>query len=357
MVLTDHLLSYFFSIICTCYFDDFPTVSPSGSAALASKCMSVFLNLLGWDHAQVGAKAVDFAEEFSALGVTIQLNSLHSGSFVLANKPSRIEKIVKMLDDVSRSGALSRAQAAEIQGHLNFASGFFLSKALKFLLGRFDAAARFASRDKAVSIKHLCELTKSILLAIPPRCFKSSAMSQPHVLFTDGAWEDGVASAGLVFYDSSKGQASAQEIEVPTELIEVWKQNVGDQMICQIEMYAYLVARYHHQAILLDQSAIAFIDNEAARFSICKGTATSPSLMAMARILQMWETKAPLIWVERVASFSNPADGPSRKRVLETASELGAIPIADPMKLPADIVKQVISVSKDRLVHLPVVPW
>ena len=117
--------------------------------------MSVFLNLLGWDHAQVGAKAVDFAEEFSALGVTIQLNSLHSGSFVLANKPSRIEKIVKMLDDVSRSGTLSRAQASEIQGHLNFASGFFLSKALKFLLGRFDAAARFASRDKAVSIKHL----------------------------------------------------------------------------------------------------------------------------------------------------------------------------------------------------------
>ena len=225
-------------------------------------------------------------------------------------------------------------------------------------MGRFDAAARFASRDKAVSIKHLCELTKSILLAIPPRCFKSSAMSQPHVLFTDGAWEDGVASAGLVFYDSSKGQASAQEIEVPTELIEVWKQNVGDQLICQIEMYAYLVARYHQGAILLDQSAIAFIDNEAARFSISKGTATSPSLMAMARILQMWETKAPtLIWVERVASFSNPADGPSRKRVLETASELGAIPIADPMKLPADIVKQVISVTKDPLVHLPVVPW
>ena len=353
-----HLLSYFFSIICTCYYDDFPTISPSDSATLVSKCMSVFLNLLGWDHAQVGAKAVDFAEEFSALGVTIQLSSLHSGSFVLANKPSRIEKIVKMLDDVSQSGTLSKAQAAEIQGHLNFASGFFLSKALKFLLGRFDAAAKFASRDKANNIKHLCALTKSILLAIPPRCFKSSAMSQPHVLFTDGGWEDGAASAGLVFYDSSKSQASVQEIEVPMELIEVWKQNVGDQLICQIEMYAYLVARYHYQAILLDQSAIAFIDNEAARFSISKGTATSPSLMAMARMLQMWETKAPtLMWVERVASFSNPADGPSRRRVLETASELGALPIADIMKLPADIVKQVIAVTKDPLIHLPVVPW
>ena len=123
-------------------------------------------------------------------------------------------------------------------------------------------------------------------------------------------------------------------------------------------MYAYLVARYHYQAILLDQSAIAFIDNEAARFSISKGTATSPSPMAMARMLQMWETKAPtLMWVERVASFSNPADGPSRKKVLETASELGAMPIADLMKLPADIVKQVIAITKDPLIHLPVVPW
>ena len=36
-------------------------------ASLTSRCMSSLLNLLGWDHAQVGTKALDFDCEFTAL--------------------------------------------------------------------------------------------------------------------------------------------------------------------------------------------------------------------------------------------------------------------------------------------------
>ena len=288
-------------------------MSPGSSAALASKCMSLFLNLLGWDHAQVGAKAIDFAEEFAALGVSINMASAHLGSFTLFNKPSRIEKIVKMLDDVSHSGVLSRSQAAEIQGHLNFASGFFLSKSLKFLLGKFDAAAKASSHNKAANVRRLCELTKAMLTSIPPRCFRASAMGKPHLLFTDGAWEDGRASAGLVFFDSSKLELTVQEILVPKNVLEAWEASVGEQLICQIEMYAFMVARYHFREVIHNKAAIAWIDNEAARYAVSKGTASSPSLVAMARVLQSWETQWPtLMWVERVASFSNPADGPSK---------------------------------------------
>ena len=351
-----HLLCFFFSTVCTCYYDDFPTVSPASSSSLASKCMSIFLNLLGWDHAQVGVKAVDFASEFSALGVTVKLDSIHQGSFTLFNKPSRIEKIVKMLDEVSEKGILSRSHAAEIQGHLNFASGFFLSKSLKFLLGKFDEAAKTASHSRASSVKHLCDLTKAILTAIPPRIFMATSMGNPHLLFTDGAWEDGQASAGMVMYDPSKLSVLVQEIHVPEKLIETWKATVGDQLICQIEMYAFLVARYNLRSVLHNRAAVVWIDNEAARYAISKGTATSPSLMAMARILQSWETVWPtLIWVERVASYSNPADGPSRHRVKETAIELGGIPEMELMTLPDDIVEQLVELTNKPLAHLPMI--
>ena len=350
-----HLLCHFFAIICTCYYDDFPTVSPGNFAALASKCMSLFLNLLGWDHAQVGAKAIDFAKEFAALGVSIDLASVHLvGSFTLFNKPSRIEKIVKMLDDVSHSGVLSRSQAAEIQGHLNFASGFFLSKSLKFLLGKFDAAAKASSHNKAANVRRLCELTKAVLTSIPPRCFRASAMGKPHLLFTDGAWEDGRASAGLVFFDSSRLELTVQEILVPKNVLEAWEASVGEELICQIEMYAFMVARYHFREVIHNKAAIAWIDNEAARYAVSKGTASSPSLMAMARVLQSWETQWPtLMWVERVASFSNPADGPSRHRVTETAVELGGVPRDELLTLPDEVNRQLIEMTKDPMASIP----
>ena len=58
---------------------------------------------------------------------------------------------------------------------------------------------------------------------------------------------------------------------------------------------------------------VAWIDNEASRYALMKGTADSVSLRNMARLSQHAEITSPsLIWYERVASFSNPADLPSK---------------------------------------------
>lgn len=118
-------------------------------------------------------------------------------------------------------------------------------------------------------------------------------------------------------------------------------------------MYAFMVARYNLRELLHNRAAIAWIDNEAARYAVSKGTATAPSLMAMARILQSWETQWPtLMWVERVASYSNPSDGPSRHKVKETAVELGGLPVMEPMSLPNEVVDQLILLTNDPLAHL-----
>ena len=52
-----------------CFYDDYPTISPNVSAAILSKAMSAMFTLLGWDHAKVGIKALDFVASFNALGV------------------------------------------------------------------------------------------------------------------------------------------------------------------------------------------------------------------------------------------------------------------------------------------------
>ena len=81
-----HILCHFLRVVCTCFYDDFPTLSTT-----------------------------DFASEFSAVGITIKLQELHLGHFTLANKEGRIPKIVQMLRKIKQQGRISRNEAAEVQ--------------------------------------------------------------------------------------------------------------------------------------------------------------------------------------------------------------------------------------------------
>ena len=129
----------------------------------------------------------------------------------------------------------------------------------------------------------LCDLTERILEALPPRKFSAGAMQRPYLLFTDGAWEDGSATAGLVLYSPDDDQVIVREIEVPQNLTKLWLEEAGQQLICQIELYAYLAARFEYKEWFCNRGVIAWLDNESARFAASKGSAQAPTLTAMAR--------------------------------------------------------------------------
>jgi len=59
---------------------------------------------------------------------------------VLANKAGRVERICGMLKSVMDDGFITKNRASEIQGHLNFAAGFYTSRALQFLVASFGEA-------------------------------------------------------------------------------------------------------------------------------------------------------------------------------------------------------------------------
>lgn len=342
-----HILTSFLSAVCTVFYDDFPTISSKAGASLLSKCMSHVLNSLGWLHAQVGTKAVDFASEFNALGVCVGLERLPSGVFSLANKEGRIRKVADMLREIGGAGTISRKTAAEIQGLLNFASGFFLSKALRFLLGAFEKLADRPSSQSAKSLKMLCQTAIHLLEGLPPRTFDARKLQHTHLLFTDGSWEGHVAKAGAVFINGLSGNGWVAEILVPDKLISIWRREVGEQIISQVEYFAFLVLRFAVAEQLRDQKAIAWIDNEAARATAIKGNSDSSTLRGMARVSQQLEATSPaLLWYERVASYSNPADGPSRDRVQETGIQLGLPSLHQALCLPdriADVIIDLIS--------------
>ena len=316
--------------ISTCFYDDYPVVCPDDSSAILSTAMSALLDMLGWDHAKVGVKATDFAAEFNALGIAVQLKSLHRGSFVLANKPGRIQRITRMLEQVSQEGTITKSKAAEVQGHLNFAVGFYTAKTLRFLVSAFDRLAELPASMSAADLRDLASLAIAMLQGTAPRTYTTSSFSPPMLIFTDAAWDDGKASAGAVLYDPIPAQAFVFEIAVPSDLQAMWLEDVGDQIVTQLEFFAYLAVRVEFAAKLTNRLAISWIDNEAARVACIKGNSQSFSLQSLTRVLQQVELEKPsLVWYERVASHSNPSDMPSRGKAAAAAQLFSAQPLAE----------------------------
>ena len=308
-----HILCKLLFSLSTCFYDDFPTISPKASSSILTRSLSAVLNLLGWDHAQVGVKAIDFVFDFAALGISVCLKQLHRGSFVLANKPGRIERICNMLRAVMDDGFITRNRASEIQGHLNFAAGFYISKALQFVVSSFGRLADIPKALAKEDLKLLCTSAISMITSLAPRLFKAGSMNEPLLTFTDGAWESGVAGAGAVVYDPSSNRTSSFEIEVPKKLVDLWVSETGDQIISQIEMFALVCVRFKYADRLHNRVGISWIDNESAKYACIKGTSLSHAMLVMCRVLQQLEAESPSsVWYERVASHSNPGDLPSR---------------------------------------------
>ena len=126
---------------------------------------SVTLDLLGWEHAKEGDRALDFSEVFDLLGVTFNLNNVPLGNFVISNKDSRVEKLCKMLEDIEIAGTITVARASEIQGLLNFAVSFYMGKGLKHLVSAFMQFTDGQRNAKSEELRCMCAYAKSMLFS------------------------------------------------------------------------------------------------------------------------------------------------------------------------------------------------
>lgn len=339
--------------VATCFYDDFPVVSPTESAGILSKSMTALLDMLGWDHAKLGTKAADFASDFNALGIQVQLANLHRGSFIMANKPGRVERIVRMLEQVAKDGVITKSKAAEVQGHLNFAVGFYTAKTLKFLVSAFDKLADLPASMSAADLRDLAMISIAMLQGTAPRKYNASSFRPPMLFFTDAAWDDGRSSAGAVVHDPTSNETTVFEVEIPEDLQSMWLEDVGDQIVTQLEFFTYLAVRVKYIEELHNRLAISWIDNESARVACIKGSSQSFSLQAMTRVLQQVELEKPsLMWYERVASYSNPSDMPSRGKTAAAAKLFNARPL-EPWSCPRKIVDAIKALHRKPFSLLP----
>ena len=277
---------------------------------------SALLDLLGWDHAKEGDKALNFAADFDLLGVTFNLGDMRLGTLTICNEKSRLEKLCSMLSQVEKDGCITPAKASELQGLLNFAVSFYLGRSLKHVVSAFLPFADRARGNNHADLVNLCAYTRAMLLDQRPRAHSVLSCSTPVATFTDGAWEGGKATAGAVLND---GQTRlAFKISVPGELVAHWVRLAGEQIISQVELWALVCLKWSQRERLLNRRVIEWIDNEAARVSVIKANSSSSTMRSLSRVMADIDLKWPTFsWTERVCSYSNPADLPSRDRLQE----------------------------------------
>ena len=97
------------SIVWTLYYDDFVCMSSKALASHTDNCVRAFFFLLDWKFSSSGDKHMDFAEVFTALGVTIQLADCLDGRLTICNTAKRTRELVETIGSVLQGGVMSKA--------------------------------------------------------------------------------------------------------------------------------------------------------------------------------------------------------------------------------------------------------
>ena len=307
-----HVLVHKFGFVMSVFYDDFPVFEVEPLADLSTKIIDAFLNILGWRHAMQGKKAVGFSAAPIALGAQYHSQELWSGQLTVSNKPGRVERILDLIKQLKTEGRRSTKTAASLAGLMNFAGGFVLGH--QFKLGT-NALNDWVYRRgvSEVEAQQVCNYLEVIARSVTPRVIGLQDSDTPIIIYSDGAFESGTGTWGAFVYDPLDNKRWVFSGTVPEALLRFWSETVGEQLICEIELFAYMCIRWHLRHLLHRRYGLTFIDNESSRMTMIKRSSASNAMFLLVSLISLLDAILPFsAWCERVPSASNPADLPSR---------------------------------------------
>ena len=320
------------SVWMTQYFDDFPHVEMASLASSSRGFMEFLLNAVGWRFCWHGQEGTAVFSNFQGawLGVEVDLSQVSAGKLVIKNKPDRVEQIKQFLCDIMDRGKITSAEAATLHGQLNFAQGQYYGCVLKPGMAFLQQILRDGwQQELKTSLGLVMAFLAASLMSSPPRVISVSDEITPVLLFTDGAYEpegdDMQGSAGLVIIDVVNNFKVVQPVVVPVDLHQHWKREGSKQLIALMELWPVVVAIQNHGKRLYHRRCLSFIDNNAVRDGLIKGSSPLCDMFSLLSVVSLdIATFSLSMWFTRIPLKSNPADDPSRGRSSAMVKLLGA---------------------------------
>ena len=259
------------------------------------------------------------------LGVTVDLSDELLDEVRVCNKLERKKDLSKALGEIIHSRRINPMQIPSLFGRLQFAESQILGRAgglaLKFLRKLENMNVRSVElQDEQVQ---MFSFLQKRLNHSKPRCITTSSETLPTLVFTDGAYEPGGDSDGLVgtasiggviyYHDGLQYHCRAFGCILPRSLVEKWAKTGKRHLIGQTELYAVVIARLVWSNYIDNKRCIFFIDHGGVMSACIKGNAKDLSWRTLLLKMEEHDELAPVIgWFTRVPSASNIADGPSR---------------------------------------------
>ena len=143
--------------------------SPEGLAEETDGVVSDFLDLLGWRHDRTGPKGKPFHNSFDVLGMTLELGQQQThGTVVVRKKSGRVDKIIQKVASIRKAGVLPLAEAQELRGLLNFATGYFAGRFLKYACFKIFLLVDQGSHNRS-RLERWCDDVTALLESVQPR--------------------------------------------------------------------------------------------------------------------------------------------------------------------------------------------
>lgn len=298
------------------FFDDFFIVEPKRTIASAVHCMKEAFKLLGF---LLGPeKSQPPTTSCPILGIMFDTSSLsRKGVVHLSSKPSRVQNLCSVIDidKVLMNQDLSPSLAASIVGKFGFLCSALFGKVGRCCTGPLRQRQystlpyHSVSQDMEVSLRLMC----AFLQSAPSRELRLRHQS-PILLYTDASDVPGRSPQrllGAFLFDPLDQKSFYSSWAVPPAVVDRWipkKSQMG-----QLELLAAPFACTTWQDRLKNRAIILFIDNDSAASNLVKGYSAKTDSTAI--VGSFWLQMADLrchVYIDRVESKSNPADGPSR---------------------------------------------
>ncbi|CAE7801527.1 SLC24A2 [Symbiodinium sp. CCMP2592] len=308
-------------VAVTCYYDDFPTMTPSFLSGGTDNAVHALMDLFGFSLSE---KEKPFSCTAETLGVVLDTSDPDMGRIFVSNKPERAAMLEQSLGRILEKGQVDTRELPSLLGKLRFADAQLLGRTGRLALADLRL---FGDRGGVLNLtdtqSNALAVLRARLLASRPRAIVTSPASNPVLIFTDGACDpcEGGFSTGVggVLFVPGEGVARAFGCRVPSKLVKEWAEG-RKHIIGQVELYAVVLARILWSSYIDGERCIFFVDHSGVLSACINSNSIDASWRSLLLHLEAADEARPCLpWFHRVPSQSNIADPPSRGRWEELA--------------------------------------
>lgn len=273
--------------------------------------------LLGIVYAREGNKAVNFSQQVKSLGVVLNLQQTDAQEFfmTIGHTESRIKELSECISDIVAAGYINPKDAERLRGRMqwfeSFAFGRVAYQPMK-VLSRLSSGREHHKLNRH-DLRALNFLQERVLEAPPVRTSRLSM--QTACIFTDGSCEGtDLVSGGVggVLVNEWGYASHFFSGMVPRDIMETLLQ-FSTHPIFELELLPVLISICIWKRFISYKHCVIYLDNEAAQGALIKASSDSPLGASIVGAFTDLEMDTQLkVWIARVPTSSNIADGPSR---------------------------------------------